>query len=283
PCLRVVSWSYNINIMFVFLGTQFHLSKFLSHSTDSTSINSIEEDEFSASTLIEKANRNLGQRLDEPLVMFGDIAVDTGFMNADPCTARGCKWEKSSDGNVYVPYVISNEYFSDFLIPSVIQSGLQTFASSTCVRFFLRTNQRDFVDIQYITSCFSYLGRQGNGQVVSLSKNGCVYLSVVQHELLHALGFNHKQTRSDRDSHVQILTQNIIPVSRPGLKRQAGVFTFCPMLSGSRFAFSRNKQPTIPPIPDINAVIGRATQMSPIDIMRVNRLYSCTKLGEQLD
>lgn len=131
----------------------------------------------------------LGQRLDEPLVMFGDIAVDTGFMNADPCTSQSCKWEKSSDGNVYVPYVISKEYckyfvlWNDFMLNlmvwfsytiwvcvcvrvctefltflllhwaapqerSVIEGGLHTFAASTCVRFFPRTNQRDFVDIQ---------------------------------------------------------------------------------------------------------------------------------------
>jgi len=48
--------------------------------------------------------------MDEPLVMFGDIAVPTGLMNADPCTARGCLWPKSSDGNVYVPFRISNQY-----------------------------------------------------------------------------------------------------------------------------------------------------------------------------
>lgn len=56
----------------------------------------------------------LGKRLDEPLVMFGDIAVNTGFMNADPCTAHTCKWPKSSNGKVYVPYVISNQYCKYF-------------------------------------------------------------------------------------------------------------------------------------------------------------------------
>ena len=48
-----------------------------------------------------------------------------------------------------------------------------------------------------------------------------------------------------------------------------------------RFAFSRNKQPTIVPIPNNNAVIGRATQMSPIDIRRINVLYNCSKRYSQ--
>lgn len=42
--------------------------------------------------------------------MFGDIAVPTGLQNADPCTARGCLWNKDQDGNVYIPYSISNQF-----------------------------------------------------------------------------------------------------------------------------------------------------------------------------
>ncbi|KAF1392436.1 hypothetical protein PFLUV_G00027880 [Perca fluviatilis] len=72
--------------------------------------NTTEDDDFSVSTLLQKANVNLGKNFDDPLVLFGDIAVPTGLQNADPCTARGCLWPKASDGNVYVPYRISNEY-----------------------------------------------------------------------------------------------------------------------------------------------------------------------------
>ncbi|CAK6970438.1 N-lysine methyltransferase KMT5A-like [Scomber scombrus] len=40
--------------------------------------------------------------------------------------------------------------------------------------------------------------------------------------------------------------------------------------------FSKNGKPTIVPIPNPNVTIGKATQMSPNDILRVNRLYSCS-------
>lgn len=58
--------------------------------------------------------------------------------------------------------------------------------------------------------CFSFVGRRGRGQVVSLSRQGCVFRQIIQHELLHALGFNHEQTRSDRDQNVRILLGNVI-------------------------------------------------------------------------
>ncbi|KAG7242742.1 hypothetical protein INR49_020117, partial [Caranx melampygus] len=57
--------------------------------------------------------------------------------------------------------------------------------------------------------CWSFLGRQGGEQKVSLNRNGCLYTNTVQHEVLHALGFHHEQVRSDRDQHVNILYENI--------------------------------------------------------------------------
>lgn len=47
----------------------------------------------------------------EPKVV-GDIAVDDEHdeRNADPCTSSGCMWPKSTDGKVYVPYVIANHF-----------------------------------------------------------------------------------------------------------------------------------------------------------------------------
>lgn len=45
--------------------------------------------------------------------------------------------------------------------------------------------------------------------MLSLARSGCLYHGTVQHELLHALGFNHEQTRSDRDKHIRVLLQNV--------------------------------------------------------------------------
>ncbi|XP_029901345.1 low choriolytic enzyme-like isoform X2 [Myripristis murdjan] len=249
--------------------------------SDEASGNSIDDDEFSVSTLIEKANANVGKDENDPKVMFGDIAVYTGLQSADPCTARGCLWPKSSDGNVYVAYRISNQY-SQRERNTIVQ-GLRSFSRSTCIRFTPRRRQRDFVDIQSRSGCFSFVGRRGNGQVVSLSRRGCVFQSVIQHELLHALGFNHEQTRSDRDQHVRILLQNVIRGQEHNFRRirnsrNLGTpYDYNSVMHYGRFAFSSNRQPTIVPVPNPNVAIGRANQMSPTDILRVNRLYACRR------
>ncbi|KAK2853435.1 hypothetical protein Q5P01_006096 [Channa striata] len=245
-----------------------------------------EEGGFGASTLIEKANVNVGKNLSEPLVMFGDIAVPTGFQNADPCTAQGCLWRKASDGKVYIPFRISNQ-FSQRERAIIIQ-GLNSFAQSTCIRFTPCNGQRDFIDIQSLSGCYSYVGRRGSGQVVSLNRQGCVYHSVIQHELLHALGFDHEQTRSDRDQHVRILLENVIRGMEYNFRKIETInlgtpYDYNSVMHYGRFDFSWNGQPTIIPIPDPNVAIGTATQMSPTDILRVNRLYRCRSGASRRD
>lgn len=51
----------------------------------------------------------------------------------------------------------------------------------------------------------------------------------------------------------------------------------CLFVSSSRYAFSKNGQPTIIARTNPNLNFGRATQMSQNDINRVNRLYQCSK------
>uniref|UniRef100_A0A8B9RBW8 Metalloendopeptidase n=1 Tax=Astyanax mexicanus TaxID=7994 RepID=A0A8B9RBW8_ASTMX len=209
---------------------------------------------------------------DEPNVIE-DIAVVNSERNADPCTSQSCKWPKSSDGKVYVPYVIVNHFTSREL--QVIQRGLDSFSSVSCIRFTPRSNQRDYVSIESRSGCYSYVGRIGNAQTVSLDRNGCIYHNTVQHELLHALGFNH----DDRDNHIRVVWDNIIDSTHNFNKintlNQGTAYDYNSVMQYHRTAFSKNGQATMVPIPNSNVSFGQATQMSQNDITRINRLYGC--------
>ncbi|GAA6215374.1 high choriolytic enzyme 2-like [Lates japonicus] len=234
--------------------------------------------ELSVSEVLWRANKDVVRTKDEPFVI-GDIAYSNETKrNADPCTSYNCKWVKHSDGNVYVPYVIANHYSSQER--AIIESGLQSFQHVSCVRFFPRTNQRDYLSIQSGTGCYSYVGRQGNAQVLSLSRQGCITFGTAQHELLHALGFHHEQSRSDRDYHIRVLWQNIDPrywnqfyiVNTLNLNTP---YDYNSVMQYGRYLASWNGEPTMVPIPNPNVQLGEATQMSQTDVIRVNRLYNC--------
>ncbi|XP_017314646.1 high choriolytic enzyme 1 [Ictalurus punctatus] len=255
---------------------QSHSIKALADVTSEETDNSIDQDYFSVSARIERANKNAGKPKGEFTITHGDIAEYTELQNADPCTSRRCKWPRGSDGKVKVPFTISTEYSSSEI--SVIQRGLASFQNSTCIQFIPRTNEEDFINIISDSGCYSFVGRRGRRQVVSLQRNGCVFHEIIQHELLHALGFHHEQTRSDRDNHVRILLENVIPGQESNFdivntNNLDTPYDYNSVMHYSRFAFSRNRRPTIIPIPDNNVPIGRATEMSPNDILRVNRLY----------
>ena len=59
--------------------------------------------------------------------------------------------------------------------------------------------------------CSSLIGQveAGGAQPVSLDVAGCVRTDIVQHELMHAAGVHHEQSRYDRDDYVTIHWDNI--------------------------------------------------------------------------
>lgn len=71
----------------------------------------------------------------------------------------------------------------------------------------------------------------GGPQPVSLDVDGCVYTDIVQHELMHAAGFHHEQSRYDRDDYVTIHWDNI----EPSIKKHSSFLLF--YLNNTLFLF----------------------------------------------
>ena len=92
--------------------------------------------------------------------------------------------------------------------------------------------------------------------ILYYSGYGCVSIGTVVHEMLHAAGFWHEQSRPDRDQHVSILWENISPGREDNFARysRAEVSTLSlpydtqSVMHYSATAFSRNGQYTITPL-----------------------------------
>uniref|UniRef100_A0A3Q3BMC5 Metalloendopeptidase n=1 Tax=Kryptolebias marmoratus TaxID=37003 RepID=A0A3Q3BMC5_KRYMA len=189
-----------------------------------------------------------------------------------------CFWEKSPNGNVEIPYIIGDQY--DFSEKNKILTAMKGFEPKTCIRFVPRRNERAYLSIEPKYGCFSLLGRIGDKQVVSLQKFGCVDNGIIQHELLHALGFYHEHTRSDRDQYVKINWDNIKEYYLNNFKKMDTdnlntKYDYSSVMQYGKTAFGKNGLETITPIPDPNVPIGQRVGLSDIDILRINKLYKC--------
>ena len=87
--------------------------------------------------------------------------------------------------------------------------------SKTGIKIVTRTNERDYVRVINDGGCYSWIGRIGGPQELSMGWPGCMTVVSFVHEILHALGIFHTHTRMDRDDHIQIITDNIRPNMLP--------------------------------------------------------------------
>ncbi|XP_054627121.1 hatching enzyme 1.2-like [Dunckerocampus dactyliophorus] len=241
--------------------------------------------ELYTSEKIERANENIvtsntaGSHL-----TYGDIMVDMiedgGVLrNAVTCTASSCKWPKNKKNKVKIPYEITSDFSKKEA--NFIKKILKGFKKSTCIRFIKKKSKhRDYLSFISADGCWSYLGRTGNRQQISLKSQGCLFTDIVQHEVLHALGFHHEHVRSDRDDHVEINFDNI----QPGVERNFELsptnnlgtpYDFQSVMHYSPYAFSVNGQRTITAKNNSITNFGNAVEMSVNDYARVKRLYEC--------
>ena len=147
------------------------------------------------------------------------------------------------------------------------------------LRFIQRTTQSNYVEFVKGSGCSSSLGMRGGRQTINLA-DGCSTGNTI-HEIGHALGLFHEQSRTDRNNSIIVnfnniqsgLEHNFRTYSEQGYQGfQIGAFDFGSIMMYGSFAFSANGQPTITRL-NGTTFNGQRTALSAGDIEIANRMY----------
>lgn len=168
-----------------------------------------------------------------------------------------------------------------------MRAQLEQIENKTCVKFVPHSTERDFIVIGNFNGCSSLLGRKGGRQNISMSynrtrKTTCLRGPTMMHEMMHALGIHHMHNSVDRDNYISVHLENVRPSSHKNFKivNDSSHETPYDLRSATHYAswqYSNNgRDVLVPHDPNFLLIIGRLKVLSAGDIVRINRLHSCS-------
>jgi hypothetical protein len=217
-------------------------------------------------------------------IVFGDILLgkisDKKMKKGKARLPKANRWDNP----------IAFHIEKDLVNPDRVMKALKYFNNYTNVKFVpyesysIITNaplpEDILVFIPGESNCYSYLGRVGGHQPIVLADQ-CTW-SAVLHEVMHALGFIHEQSRTDRDRYVEILWKNI----KDGYEGQFAMvpeewmdpvrgtlFDFSSVMIYDIRAFSIDKRKTTLKPLGSEIINPSKVGLSQGDIKRINTLY----------
>ncbi|XP_061053417.1 meprin A subunit alpha [Eubalaena glacialis] len=189
-----------------------------------------------------------------------------------------------------IPYILADSLALN--AKGAILYAFEMFRLKSCVDFKPYEGESSYIIFQKFNGCWSEVGNRHVGQNLSIGQ-GCDYKAIIEHEILHALGFYHEQSRMDRDDYVNIWWDEILP----GYQHNFNIYDdkivtdlntpydYESLMHYEPFSFNKSASvPTITAkIPEFNSIIGQRLDFSAIDLERLNRMYNCTTTHTLLD
>uniref|UniRef100_H0WGC6 Meprin A subunit n=1 Tax=Otolemur garnettii TaxID=30611 RepID=H0WGC6_OTOGA len=189
-----------------------------------------------------------------------------------------------------IPYILADNL--ELNAKGAILYAFEMFRLKSCVDFKPYEGEDSYIIFQQFSGCWSLVGDQHVGQNLSIG-SGCDYKAIIEHEILHALGFYHEQSRTDRDDYVNIWWDEIIPGYEHNFNTYDDDFItdlntpydYESLMHYAPFSFNKNDSiPTITAkIPEFDSIIGQRLDFSALDLERLNRMYNCTTPQTLLD
>ena len=83
----------------------------------------------------------------------------------------------------------------------------------TMLKFIPRTTHKDYIEFFNGSGCWSFLGKKGGKQQISIDEEWAVTGNVI-HEIFHAVGMIHEHSRNDRDNFIIVNFSNIVSAAK---------------------------------------------------------------------
>lgn len=193
-------------------------------------------------------------------------------------TDEALRWDKAT-----IPFYIEEKHFSDEEVETIM-SAIKEFNSQTCLRF----KPYKLTDVNWVfvtgneSGCWSSVGMKGEGgQQLNLNSPKCVKKGIVMHEFLHAAGFFHQQSASNRDEYVKIMWENILDGKDSNFNKYDDstvtdfetVYDYESIMHYSGKAFSKNGNATIVGLHNVTT-LGQRNGFTETDLTKLNRMYN---------
>ncbi|KAM9323129.1 meprin A subunit beta-like [Pholidichthys leucotaenia] len=213
----------------------------------------------------------------------GDIVLDQS-QSRNSIIGEEYRWPKT------VPYYMNDDL--EINAKGVIHKAFEQYRLKTCIDFTPWNGEANYISIFKGSGCFSSVGNRRVGKQRLSIGSGCDRIATIEHEFLHALGFWHEQSRSDRDDYVTIKWDRIQEGKEHNFNTyddttssSLGVpYDYGSMMHYSKNAFRNGTEPTIVTnIPAFSDVIGQRMEFSDSDLLKLHRLYNCTQGSTFLD
>uniref|UniRef100_A0A914X3X7 Zinc metalloproteinase n=1 Tax=Plectus sambesii TaxID=2011161 RepID=A0A914X3X7_9BILA len=193
------------------------------------------------------------------------------------------KWPTKAVG--VIPYFLDASLTAEKI--TVIQAAIKFWEDNTCLKF--QPNGAGSNSLLFFNggACYSYIGMIGGQQPVSIG-DGCQYLGIVTHEIGHALGFYHEQSRYDRDNYVTVNLANVISgyasnfdkatPAQMNLYNVTYDYGSVMHYASEDFAIDSSIPVLIAADPRYQQTMGQRRAPSFLDVLTMNRHYGCDAL-----